>query len=188
MRLVDAIPLAALVAIFAASLVRGAAVREAGGDAWAFTEAEGRQRLTGLAFAGSICVSAFAALGSAVAGSRGWPWAGALTALAGAAIVVVAQRQMGKAWRVGVRQGDAPLFVRHGLFRFSRNPIFVGMMLIGFGVALGAATWWSWAAAIAFAASCREQVAIEERHLTASFGRDYIDFCKQVPRWVGFRR
>lgn len=187
--MLDPIPFVALVAIFAASLARGEAIRRRSGDrAWAFAEARGRQRVAGLAFALGIVVSGAAGLQAALSGGSGQPLIGALVAIAGAVIVMVAQVQMGRAWRVGVRAGDAPLFVSHGLFRFSRNPIFVGMAMIGFGVALTAWTWWSWAALAVFVAACAVQARIEERHLEASFGEDYRSYRKRVPRWLGLGR
>ena len=78
---------------------------------------------------------------------------GATLVVIGSVTVVIAQVQMGRAWRVGVREGDAPVFVRHGLFRFSRNPIFAGMMLVGLGVAVSAEVWWCWGGLILFVAS-----------------------------------
>jgi protein-S-isoprenylcysteine O-methyltransferase Ste14 len=184
--MLDAVPLAALVAIFAASLIRGEAIRRSGGDrAWAFAEARGKQRLAGLAFGLSILVSAGSALQAVLAGAPHYSLAGALIATSGALIVIAAQIQMGRAWRVGVRPGDAPQFIIDGLFRFSRNPIFVGMMLIGLAVALTAGTWWSWAALGAFVVACAVQVGIEEGHLEASFGEPYRSYRRQVPRWIG---
>ena len=146
------------------------------------------QRAAGMAFTLGILVSAAAALHATLTGGRGHPLVGALVAIAGAAIVIVAQVQMGRAWRVGVRPGDAPLFVRHGLFKFSRNPIFVGMALIGLGVALTAWTWWSWLALAVFCIACSVQVSIEERHLEESFGDQYRVYRRRVPRWIGLAR
>lgn len=187
--MLEAVPFISLIAIFGASLLRGHSVRRKSGDQpWAFAQSRGKQRVAGLAFALSILVSAGAALQALLAGARGYPLAGALLAITGAVTVVVAQIQMGRAWRVGVRPGDAPVFIDHGLFRFSRNPIFFGMALIGLGVALTAWTWWSWAALVVFIVACSVQVSIEENHLQGSFGEDYRSYRKQVPRWLGLRR
>lgn len=179
-------PLFAIVAIIAATLVRGFAIRRATGDRpWAFASAKGVQRVAGSSFALSVAaLLAAAALAAASDTVRTIP--AAIIALTGAAIVIVAQVQMGRAWRVGVREGDAPLFVSHGLFRFSRNPIFVGMMLVGLAAALVSGVWWSWAALAVFVASCAVQVQIEEAHLEASFGQPYREFRASVPRWLGF--
>jgi protein-S-isoprenylcysteine O-methyltransferase Ste14 len=179
------VPFVAMMAIVVATLVRGMAIRRATGDRpWAFASAKGVQRIAGSSFALSVAALLVAA---ALAPDNGTNWTilAAIVSLAGAAIVIVAQVQMGRAWRIGVREGDAPLFVSHGLFRYSRNPIFVGMMLVGLSAAIVSGTWWSWSALVLFALSCIVQVRIEEAHLEASFGDAYRAFSRQVPRWLG---
>lgn len=180
------IPLLAMLSIIAATLVRGIAIRRKTGDRpWAFASAKGVQRIAGSSFALSVA-ALIGAAALAPASDTGWTIPAAIIATVGAAIVVVAQVQMGRAWRVGVREGDAPLFISHGLFRYSRNPIFVGMMLVGLSAAMVSGTWWSWSALAVFIASCAVQVQIEEAHLEASFGQSYREFRSSVPRWVGF--
>lgn len=179
------VPLLSMLAIIAATLWRGVVIRRATGDRpWAFASAKGVQRIAGSSFALSVAtllVAAALAVESSVV--RTVP--AAIIGLIGAAIVIVAQVQMGRAWRVGVREGDAPLFVSHGLFRFSRNPIFVGMMIVGLSASMVSGDWWSWVALATFVASCAVQVGIEETHLEASFGQSYRDFRAYVPRWIG---
>ena len=180
------IPLLAMLSIITATLVRGIAIRRKTGDRpWAFASAKGVQRIAGSSFAFSVA-ALIAAAALAPASDTGWTIPAAIIATVGAAIVVVAQVQMGRAWRVGVREGDAPLFISHGLFRYSRNPIFVGMMLVGLSAAMVSGTWWSWSGVAVFIASCAVQVRIEEAHLEASFGQSYREFRSSVPRWVGF--
>ena len=183
------IPLLAMLAIIAATLWRGVAIRRATGDRpWAFAAAKGVQRIAGSSFAMTVAALLVAAALAPAGLPTGWTVLAAIAAVVGAAIVIVAQVQMGRAWRVGVREGDAPLFVSHGLFRFSRNPIFVGMMLVGSATAMVSATWWGWAAWVLFAASCAVQVRIEEAHLESSFGETYRAFRRQSPRWLGWTR
>ncbi len=180
------IPLLAMLSIVAATLVRGIAIRRKTGDRpWAFASAKGVQRIAGSSFAFSVAALIAAAVLAPVS-DTGWTITAAIIAIVGAAIVMVAQVQMGRAWRVGVREGDAPLFISHGLFRYSRNPIFVGMMLVGLSAAMVSGTRWSWSALAVFIASCAVQVRIEEAHLEASFGQSYREFRSSVPRWVGF--
>jgi protein-S-isoprenylcysteine O-methyltransferase Ste14 len=178
-------PLAAMCAIVAATVLRSIAIRQSTGDhPLAFLSATGVQRLAGLCFAISTIVLIVASFIAAMQGQSRYAIAAAILALVGASVVIIAQVQMGRAWRIGVREGDAPLFVSHGLFRFSRNPIFVGMMLVGAAAALAASTYWAWAALMVFVVSCAVQVRIEERHLEASFGQAYREFCAKVPRWI----
>lgn len=186
MVILPAIPLVAMLAIIVATLVRGSAIRRKTGDrAWAFASAKGVQRIAGSSFAISVTMLLAAAVFAARMEPAGLSLVATVTALIGAAIVIIAQVQMGRAWRVGVRAGDAPLFISHGLFRFSRNPIFVGMILVGLGSAPAAMTWWAWTALAIFTVSCGVQVRIEEAHLEASFGSAYRDFRSTVPRWLG---
>ena len=182
------VPFMAMLAIVAATLSRGVAIRRATGDRpWVFASAKGVQRIAGSSFALSVAALIVAAA-LAPADLTSWTIAAAAASLIGAAIVIVAQMQMGRAWRIGVREGDAPLFVSHGLFRLSRNPIFGGMMLVGLSAATVSGAWWSWAALVLFFLSCTVQVRIEEAHLKATFGAAYLAFCRRVPRWLGWTR
>lgn len=185
--MLSSVPLLLFVAVLIATLVRGRAVRKASGrSAWAFTAARGLQRIAGAAFALSGFTLGAAAIVVALAGDRSIPAlaAGSAFAALGALIVVVAQVQMGAAWRVGVRDGDAPLFITAGLFRFSRNPIFVGMILMAAGIAVAAGSWWAIAAAAIFAIACDVQTRVEEVHLSRAFGAAYDDFRHTTPRWL----
>lgn len=171
-------------------MIRGRAVRSRSGvNAFAFFEARGVQRAAGTAFALSIAILVAATLLLAL-GRRATtvtPLAiGSALMAAGTLFVSVAQVQMGNAWRVGVREGDAPLFVTSGLFRYSRNPIFVGMIAMALGAALVTGTWWAWCAALCFALACHVQVRIEEAHLARQFGAAYDAFRRSVPRWLLF--
>ena len=184
------LPFALFLLVIAATLLRGRSVRtDTGINAFAFLEARGLQRVAGLAFALSIALLVAAtalAAGGRLATSPATLMPGTVIMATGALFVLVAQIQMGGAWRVGVRDGDAPIFVTRGLFRYSRNPIFLGMIAMAVGAALAVATWWAWIAAAAFALACHMQVRIEEAHLAHAFGTDYRRFCGQVPRWLFF--
>lgn len=186
MEFLQIVPFVAMVAIITATIVRGVAIRRRTGDhAFAFLSAKGAQRASGLAFAVSGAALIIASGIGARAGPRDLSWLAAILATLGAGAVIVAQIQMGRAWCIGVRQGDAPEFVSHGLFRYSRNPIFLAMMLVGFSAAMVSAFWWAWVSWATFVVACIAQVRIEEAHLSASFGAQYHEFKARVPRWLG---
>ncbi|MEY2927981.1 MAG: hypothetical protein RL367_2458 [Pseudomonadota bacterium] len=189
MQTLNWIPLIAMVVMVLASLLRGISVRaRTGVSAWAFLQATGKARMASLLFVASIGAIALASAILAAKQTVDGPSAtiAALLAIAGVAMVIIAQLQMGAAWRIGFRQGDAPVFVSHGLYRFSRNPIFLGMILLGIGTAVGVGLGWAWLAAALFALSAHLTVLLEEQHLTASFGTTYAAFKSRVPRWIGF--
>jgi protein-S-isoprenylcysteine O-methyltransferase Ste14 len=75
--------------------------------------------------------------------------------------------------------------VTDGLYRHSRNPMYVGNLLILFGVAIGSNSWGCVAVAVPlFLFIYVAIVAAEENFLRAKFGRAFDEFCTDVPRWV----
>lgn len=76
-----------------------------------------------------------------------------------------------------------------GLFRFSRNPIYVGntLTLMGAGLALHS-TWLLIAAALSAALVHRLAVLPEEAHLAAKFGAAWEAYALRTPRWIGMPR
>ena len=75
--------------------------------------------------------------------------------------------------------------VTSGLYQFSRNPMYLGMVifLIGWTVLLG--NLWHLAGPIGFAIYIqRFQIAAEERMMTTKFGADYAAYKNRVRRWI----
>ena len=59
---------------------------------------------------------------------------GAAISLAGITIMVIAQWQMGAAWRFGVDESEQTDLVTRGLYSLVRNPIYSGVFLFGIGL------------------------------------------------------
>lgn len=97
--------------------------------------------------------------------------------------VIVAQAQMGASWRVGIDQAVPTEMVHRGLFRVSRNPIFLGMMaqLTGLFLVHPDAIMLVVLAAAYLLISV--QIRQEELHLSAAHGDKYARYCSQVRRW-----
>lgn len=138
------------------------------------------------AFAGAIALaSAYAPLlRLPIPGHR---FAAASLAVAGLAIAVAGVAQFRRA-RTTVNPTSperTSVVVTTGLYRWSRNPMYVGMALI----LLGAAAWTSTLAGYLLVAGfcaylTRFQIVPEERSLVASFGPEYGRYMKRVRRWV----
>lgn len=74
--------------------------------------------------------------------------------------------------------------VSTGVYRITRNPMYLGMALILLGLALYLASPWALLGPLVFAAFItRFQIQPEERALTARFGAAYTAYCTQVRRW-----
>ncbi|MGH7438517.1 MAG: methyltransferase family protein, partial [Polyangiaceae bacterium] len=102
---------------------------------------------------------------------------------AGLLLVLVAQAQMGGAWRIGVDVRPTELVTR-GLYAYVRNPIYAGMMLLGAGLAALTPSPWTLGCAVVYAAIIRVQTSIEERHLLSLHGDAYRAYLARAGRFV----
>jgi protein-S-isoprenylcysteine O-methyltransferase Ste14 len=91
---------------------------------------------------------------------------------------------MGRAWRIGIDHASTPILAREGLFRWSRNPIFLGLRINLLGLFLtlpNATTLVIW---LIGEALMQVQVRLEEEHLARTFGDTHADYRSTVRRWV----
>jgi protein-S-isoprenylcysteine O-methyltransferase Ste14 len=75
-----------------------------------------------------------------------------------------------------------------GLYRWSRNPMYVGVLsiLLGEALLLQSLRHLLYATAV-FSAFEAFIVFYEEPHLRQTFGEAYLRYCKAVPRWVAWK-
>ena len=75
-----------------------------------------------------------------------------------------------------------------GPYRFSRNPMLLGVYLLDVGMLV----WlWSWWPLLVFAAEVvllTLQVRSEEKRLEADFGEEYLEYKRTVPRYLPFSK
>jgi protein-S-isoprenylcysteine O-methyltransferase Ste14 len=110
----------------------------------------------------------------------------------GALVIFAALALIGWAVLVMVRAGVDPrpdkpdaAMVEAGPFRFSRNPIYLGFLLMVAGFALRWGDLWGWVAlAAAHLVLDRLVVAKEEAYLATRFGAAYEAYRARVRRWV----
>ena len=96
----------------------------------------------------------------------------------------ISQAQMGSAWRIGIDRKNKTRLVNTGVFKITRNPIFLGMKvnLLGFFLVMPNAA--TLAILLSGYIIIQIQVAMEEQHLQKLHGEEYIEYCKQVRRWL----
>lgn len=114
--------------------------------------------------------------------------------LPGLAVAVMGLGLALSAWSIAVmlRAGTDPrphtpdrTLLEQGPFRLSRNPVYLGFLLVAAGVALRLGDLWPWLAAIAcFLVLDRMVVAREEVALRSRFGVPYEAYRQRVRRWV----
>ena len=81
--------------------------------------------------------------------------------------------------------GPSAALVVSGPYRFSRNPMYLGLTLLYAGVAVMFAVVWALLFVIPLILYTQVRVIIpEERYLQRAFGDDYRAYCSQVRRWL----
>ncbi len=81
--------------------------------------------------------------------------------------------------------GKATRLVVTGIYRWTRNPMYVGLLmwLVAWALFLGHALAWGGLPLFVLTMN-RLQIAPEERAMTALFGAEYAAYCAHVRRWV----
>ena len=80
---------------------------------------------------------------------------------------------------------SASALVRNGPYRFTRNPMYLGMTLAYFGLSLAFNTAWPiLLLPIVLVAMVKLVISREESYLAAVFGDDYRAYTREVRRWL----
>jgi protein-S-isoprenylcysteine O-methyltransferase Ste14 len=99
-------------------------------------------------------------------------------------LVIWAQQVMGNAWRIGIDTVHTTSLIIQGPFKFSRNPIFVGMLISSFGLALLIPTYLMWFLFILSWLLINIQVRLEEQYLSEMHGETYSAYKSSVGRFI----
>ena len=114
-----------------------------------------------------------------------WPWLGALPLILGIGLAFAGAGRFSKAGTSIVPLTTSSALVTEGPFRFSRNPMYLGMTLILIGVAVllnRAAPWL--VVPIFFAILWLRFVRHEEKLMEVTFGDAYRAYKARVRRWL----
>lgn len=117
--------------------------------------------------------------------SSPWTGLGPAISLIGLAIAFAASAQFHRR-RANIQTfGEPTRLVTGGLFRLSRNPMYLGMTLLLVGAAVGLGGGWPSLVAVAFIVLAdRWYIPFEERAMRRRFGADYESYCRKVRRWI----
>jgi protein-S-isoprenylcysteine O-methyltransferase Ste14 len=111
------------------------------------------------------------------------PGAGLIVAgLVSAVSGMVTMKRMGSNIRP---DRPATALVVRGPYRWTRNPMYVGLGLVSAGIAVAAnAVWPLLMVVVTLAIVRRRVIAREEAYLERAFGREYRRYRDRVPRWL----
>jgi protein-S-isoprenylcysteine O-methyltransferase Ste14 len=110
---------------------------------------------------------------------------GLVLVIAGVAINVWAECHFRRAGVGACPFSPAPLVVESGPYRFTRNPMYVGLIALCLSVALlCGAPLNAWTAAAYAIWLHRRYVLPEEQFLMRERGEEYAAYARRVPRWI----
>jgi len=88
---------------------------------------------------------------------------------------------------INFKQTPVDQTVTHGLYRFSRNPQWVGMVLVFLGEAFAVASWLHLGLLLILVMAYHFQILTEEEACMGFYGEEYQDYMSQVPRYLLWR-
>lgn len=97
--------------------------------------------------------------------------------------VWVAQSQMANSWRIGIDENNKTELVTTGLFSFSRNPIFLGIMVANVGLLFIIPNAFTLLIISLSTVSINTQIRLEETFLRNRHGQTYEGYLNHVRRW-----
>jgi len=92
--------------------------------------------------------------------------------------------QMGSSWRVGIDEQARPGLVTSGLYRFTRNPIYLALFVTLAGLVVVLPTWPTLVGALVSVAAIRNAVRAEERYLRRAYDGEFDAYARRVGRFV----
>ncbi len=100
--------------------------------------------------------------------------------------MVICQITMGNAWRIGVpsEKEQSQKLITQGLYSYSRNPIYVGVLLFLAGCFVTVPGPITSSSLLLTWLFLNPIIKREEAFMAASFGKEYEAYCHEVRRWI----
>jgi protein-S-isoprenylcysteine O-methyltransferase Ste14 len=109
---------------------------------------------------------------------------GGMLMLCGIGLLTIAQLDLGAAWRIGIEESAKPGLVTDGLYGYSRNPIYLGLLIAVAGYAALLPTLMSIILLVGSYIGMRAQITAEEDYLLRTYGDAFRDYAARVGRFV----
>lgn len=98
--------------------------------------------------------------------------------------VLTAQHHMKNSWRIGIDKNSPTELVTSGLFKYSRNPVFLGMMMSLTGLLFLLPNFISLVFLLVGTLLMQIQIRLEEEFLIKQHGDVYSDYKNRVRRFI----
>ena len=94
---------------------------------------------------------------------------------------------MKDSWRAGIPEKDNTKLVTDGIYKFSRNPAFVGFDFMYIGILLMFFNIGTLLFSLFSIVMLHLQILQEEKYMAKTFGEEYLEYKKKVFRYIGRR-
>ncbi len=111
--------------------------------------------------------------------------AGAVIGIGGVVVFGLAVHEMRDSWRAGIPAEDRTELVTSGIFRFGRNPAFLGFDLLYAGLCAMFFNWVLLAFTLCAIVMLHLQTLQEERFMAKTFGPAYQNYKSRTRRYYG---
>lgn len=102
----------------------------------------------------------------------------------GIVFLVASQLNLGASWRIGIEEGARPGLVTNGIYAFSRNPIYLAMLITIAGYAVLIPTSLSIVMLVGALIGIRRQIFAEEAYLIRTYGEAFRAYARRVGRFL----
>jgi len=111
-------------------------------------------------------------------------YVGIISCYSGLLIFLLALLSFGKSWRIGIDENNSNELITTGMFKYSRNPIFLFMDLYFTGIMLIYPNIVFFVVTVCVIIGIHLQIIREEKFLLSKFGAEYIKYKKQTRRYL----
>ncbi|WP_024832470.1 methyltransferase family protein [Ruminiclostridium josui] len=111
-------------------------------------------------------------------------YTGILITALGSGIFILAIVFMKTSWRVGIDKSSQTTLLTNGIYKYSRNPAFVGFNLMFLGVFLSYSNIITLGIWFINIIAFHLLILQEEKHLSTVFGKEYEKYRRNVPRYL----
>lgn len=109
---------------------------------------------------------------------------GIVLSMSGLLFGFIAQLQMGDSWRLGLNESENTNLVDHGIFAYSRNPIYLGYLVSNLGFFMMMPNAVSLCVLSLSYVCLAIKIRLEEVYLIRKNGLEYEKYLTRVRRWV----
>lgn len=104
----------------------------------------------------------------------------------GTVVFITAMITMRDSWRAGIPQGEKLQIITKGIYRFSRNPAFLGFDLTYIGATIAFGNVVLLLFSIVAIIMMHLQILEEERYMVTTFGGEYLTYKNRVGRYLSW--